>query len=427
MAVKYMSSILIKNGSVVLEDEVMKSDILIKNNHIQKIAPQIDVDADKVIDASGKHIFAGFVDMHCHLREPGLTHKEDIESGTKSALKGGFTTVCCMPNTNPVLDNAPLIKYVVSRAIECDNAKVLPIGAITKGLKGKELAEMSLMTSEGAIAFSDDGLPVSDGNLMKLALEYAKTFDYLLISHSENKDISLDGVVNEGYNATISGLKGIPRVAEEAMVARDILLAEACQTKVHIAHVSTKNSVEIIRNAKSRGVMVTAETCPHYFTASDDEILSYNTNAKINPPLRLESDIYAIIDGLCDGTIDVIATDHAPHHADEKNREFNIAPFGSVGFETAFALSYTYLVKSGRLTLCELSKLMSANPSSILKIGGGEIKEGKVADLAIVDLENQYTIDSSKFASKGKNSLFNSWEVCGSVDSVIVEGKIKNI
>lgn len=422
-------SILITNGTIVLKDKEIKADIKIRDTKIYKIGLGLKPDDEDsiVIDAKGLHIMAGFVDMHCHLREPGQTHKEDIQSGTLSALQGGFTTVCCMPNTNPVIDNVPLVSYVVARANEYDNAKVYPIGAITKGSKGKELAELKLMANAGAVAFSDDGLPVSDGNIMKMALEYADTFDLLLISHSENKDISLDGVVNEGFNATVSGLKGIPRTAEEAMVARDILLAEACNTKVHIAHISTKTSVALVRDAKRRGVKVTAETCPHYFSATDDEIVSFNTNAKINPPLRTESDVEAIIEGLVDGTIDAIATDHAPHHVDEKNKEFNLAPFGSSGFETAFAVSYSRLVKEKHMTLCELSKKLSANPSAILKLGGGVIKEDETADIVVVNLDHTYSVDSRKFISKGKNSVFNGWTLTGAVTHTIVDGELKEI
>ncbi len=333
-----------------------------------------------------------------------------------------------MPNTNPVIDNAALVYYVMNDSYSA--AKVFPIGAITKGQEGGELAEMKSMADAGAVAFSDDGKPVENGSLMKLALEYAATFDLLLISHSEDKSISGDGVVNEGYHASVAGLKGISRVAEESMVARDILLAEAVGARIHIAHVSARGSVELVRQAKKRGVRVTCETCPHYFSATDKEILNYNTNAKINPPLRTEDDRLAIIEGLKDGTIDAIATDHAPHHADEKNREFDLAPFGTVGFETAFAVGYTYLVKPGHITLQQLSKLMSANPARILRLKTryntgsetGEIKVGAVADLTIVDLEKSYTADAQAFHSKGKNSLFDGWELTGTIEKVFLDG-----
>ncbi len=420
-------NILIKNGRVVTGDTFDVSDVYTEGSKIVKIGKDIDCAADTVIDASGKLVLPGFVDMHCHLREPGQEYKEDIKSGASAALQGGFTSIACMPNTTPPIDNPALIKYVLTRAAEVDKAKVYPIGCITKGQKGAEIAEMGLMSEMGAVAFSDDGKPVENGNIMRLALEYASGRDLLLISHSEDKSLSGDGVVNEGINATMSGLRGITRAAEECMIARDVILAETLGSRVHIAHVSTKGSVEIVRQAKARGVKVTCETCPHYFTATDDEILNYNTNAKINPPLRLQSDVDAIIEGLKDGTIDAIATDHAPHHADEKNLEFNLAPFGTSGFETAFSLAYTTLVETDIIDIVKLTKLMSGNPAKILKIGSGEIKEGDCADITVVDPEKSYTVDANKFVSKGKNSLFNGWKLKGAVTNVIVDGLEKEI
>lgn len=420
-------NLLIKNGMVVLGDSLENADIYIEGSKIVKVGRDIDCAADKVIDAENKLVLPGFVDMHCHLREPGQEYKEDIESGTAAALRGGFTSVACMPNTTPPIDNAALVKYVTTRAVEVDNAKVYPIGCITKGQQGKEIAEMGFMKEAGAVAFSDDGKPVTSSNIMRLALEYASSHKALIISHSEDKELSRDGVVNEGLNATISGLRGITRAAEECMISRDVILAETLGARIHIAHVSTKGSVEIIRQAKARGVKVTCETCPHYFSATDDEILSYNTNAKINPPLRTQADVDAIIEGLCDGTIDAIATDHAPHHTDEKNLEFQSAPFGTSGFETAFALAYTNLVETDIIDIVKLTKLMSANPASILGVGSGTIAEGEVADITVVDPEKSFIVDSSKFVSKGKNSLFNGWKLTGAVTNVIVDGIEKEI
>lgn len=420
-------NLLIKNGRAVVGDTFEQADIYIEGSKIVKIGKDIDCAADREIDASGQIVLPGFVDMHCHLREPGQEYKEDIRSGSAAALRGGFTSVACMPNTVPPLDNAALIKYVRTRAAEVDCAKVYPIGCITKGQKGEEIAEMGFMQEAGAVAFSDDGRPVENGNIMRLALEYATSRNALLISHCEDKAIAAGGVVNEGLNAAISGLKGISRAAEECMVARDIILAETLGARVHIAHVSTFGSVELVRQAKARGVRVTCETCPHYFAATDDEILSYNTNAKINPPLRTQADVDAIVAGLADGTIDAIATDHAPHHADEKNAEFNFAPFGTSGFETAFSLAYTYLVETDVLDVVRLSKLMSGNPAKILGIGSGEIKEGACADITIVDPEKSYTVDSATFVSKGKNSLFNGWKLKGAVTAVVVDGQEKEI
>lgn len=287
-------NVLIKNGNAVIGDAFEPADIYIEGSKIVKIGKNIDCAADREIDASGKIVLPGFVDMHCHLRDPGQEYKEDIASGSAAALRGGFTSVACMPNTVPPVDNAALVKYVRTRAAEVDRAKVFPIGCITKGQQGKEMAEMGFMQEAGAVAFSDDGRPVSNANIMRLALEYAAGRNALIISHCEDKDLAGDGVANEGLNATVSGLKGITRAAEECMVARDIVLAETLGARVHIAHVSTKGSVELVRQAKARGVLVTCETCPHYFAATDDEILNYNTNAKINPPLRTQADVDAI-------------------------------------------------------------------------------------------------------------------------------------
>lgn len=420
-------SVLIKNGLILKDGALKSADVFIEGGIIRRIGKNLDIVCERTIEADGLAVLPGFIDMHCHLREPGFEYKEDIESGTKAALQGGFTSVACMPNTSPVIDNAAVVKYIVDRAAEIDNCKVYPIASVTKGQSGKELCEMGKLKEAGAIAFSDDGRPVADSNTMRLALEYAKGVEALIISHCEDLSLVAGGVVNEGFNATVVGLRGITRVAEELMIAREILLAEALDCRVHIAHVSTKNGVELIRNAKARGVKVTCETCPHYFSATDDEILSFNTNAKINPPLREQSDVDAIIAGLKDGTIDVIATDHAPHHADEKNTEFDLAPNGTSGFETAFSVGYTYLVDAGHLELNELIDLMSRNPARILGLQGGEIREGAAADIAVVDLDADYVVDSSRFVSKGKNSVFNGWNLKGVVRHILVDGKEKEI
>lgn len=420
-------NILIKNGLTVTPEGLVEQDVYIEDSTIVKLGKNIDAAVDRVIDAKGLAVMPGLVDMHCHLRDPGQEYKEDIDSGTAAALQGGFTSIACMPNTTPPIDCPALVKYVIGKAAEVDNARVYPIGCITKGQKGEELAEMGLMQQAGAVAFSDDGRPVENGNTMRLALEYAKGIDALVISHCEDKNLAADGVVNEGMNATIAGLKGITRAAEETMVAREILLASALGTRVHIAHVSTQNSVRLIREAKKWGVKVTCETCPHYIAATDEEILSYNTFAKINPPLRTAADTEAIIEGLKDGTIDAIATDHAPHHEDEKNVEFDYAPNGSSGFETAFGVCYTYLVEAGHMDLAELIKLMSTNPANILRIGGGVLREGERADIAIADLDEEYVVDRTKFVSKGKNSVFDGWKLKGKIKCVLVDGREKEI
>lgn len=419
--------ILLKNATVVNADGMMKTDVLIDGETIARVEPDIESFGTEVIDCDGKLVFPGFIDMHCHLRDPGQTHKEDIESGTAAAVAGGYTAVCCMPNTTPPLDNAAMIDYVIARAEKCGNAVVYPIGCITRGQGGKELCEYGKMKNAGAIAVSDDGLPVASGAVMLNALKYAKTFGLPVLSHSEDKSISGSGVVNEGENATAAGLRGIPKAAEAAGIARDVLLAEEADARIHICHVSTAASVDIIRAAKKRGVKVTCETCPHYFAATDDDILSYNTNAKINPPLRSQRDVDAVIEGLADGTIDAIATDHAPHHADEKNKEFDYAPFGTVGLETAFSVAYTNLVLTEAIKPADLSRLMSGAPAHILGIEGGKIIDGARADITVVDPDAEYTVDARTFRSKSKNSLFDGWRLRGRIVTVFVKGEQKQI
>ncbi len=420
--------ILLKNATVVNADGMREADVLIDDGMITHVAPNIECFGAEIIDCDGKFVFPGFIDMHCHLREPGQTHKEDIESGTRAALAGGFTTVCCMPNTTPPLDTPAMMRYVRERSDACGNAEVFPIGCITRGQKGAELCEYGKMKAAGAVAVSDDGLPVASGSVMLNALKYAKTFGLTVLSHSEDKSISGAGVVNAGENATVSGLRGIPKTAESAGIARDVLLAEESGARLHVCHVSTAESIDIIRQAKKRGVAVTCETCPHYFAATDDEILSYNTNAKINPPLRSSDDVDAVIEGIADGTVDVIATDHAPHHADEKNREFDYAPFGTVGLETAFSVAYTRLVITEAISPTDLCRLMSYAPSNILGLTDrGRIEAGARADIVVVDPDAEYTVDARDFKSKGKNSLFDGWRLNGKIIDVFVKGERKTI
>ncbi len=417
---------LICGGDVVLPQGIKRADLLLEGNKIVKIAEKIRREADyKVIDAKGKTVLAGIIDIHVHLREPGFEGKEDIESGSKAAVAGGVTQVCCMPNTDPVCDNAVVIKYILSRAAEVNLCKVKPIGAITKGEKGEALAEIGKMAQAGAVAVSDDGRSVMNSLIMRLGMEYASGFNLKCLCHCEDINLVDGGVVNEGKNSTLTGLKSSPRAAEDIMIARDISLAESLGVPVHICHVSTYSGVDIIRSAKKRGVKVTAETCPHYFILTDDIITDFDTFTKVNPPVREEKDRLAIIEGLKDGTLDCIVTDHAPHSKKDKEVEYNLAAFGMSGIETSFALSYTYLVKSGIMSLSELSRLMSANPAKTLGLEGGEIAEGAVADLAIVDLNAKYTIDGNKFISKGKNTPFNGYEVYGKVCCTLVDGEVK--
>ena len=410
-----------KNAEAVLESGVKKVDIRVEDGVIKEIAPSIKGDG---IDLKGMTVFPGLVDMHVHLREPGFERKEDIESGSKAAVKGGFTEICCMPNTKPVCDNKVVVSYIVNRAKEVNLCKVRPIGAITEGEKGENLAAIGGMKAAGAVALSDDGVSVINSSIMKNAMLYASDFGLKCLCHCEDKSLVDGGVVNEGYYSTLTGLKGSIRAAEDIMIARELCLAESLSLPVHICHVSTYSGVQLIREAKARGVQVTAETCPHYFTLTDEAIKDFDTNTKVNPPLRAEKDRLAIIEGLKDGTLDCIVTDHAPHHADDKNVEYNYAAFGMSGIETSFALSYTMLVKGGVLSLNGLAEKMSLAPRKILNLGGG-LKVGERADFTAVDLNEEWTIDPKDFLSKGKNTPFAGRKVFGRVKYTVVDGEIK--
>ena len=421
--------IVIKDGHIIDPSQGIDrvGDILIENGKIKEITDQgtkVKNDPEiRIINAQGMIVIPGLIDMHVHLREPGFEYKETIQTGTMAAVKGGFTTVCCMPNTFPVNDNASVTEFIKRKASQEGHCAVLPIGAITKGQKGQELAEIGTMRNEGCIAFSDDGQPVMNSLTMRRALEYSKSFDVPVISHSEDLTLSDDGVMNEGLISVTLGLKGIPPEAEQIMIFRDILLAELTGGRLHIAHVSTEGSVNLIRNAKNRGMNVTAETCPHYFSLTEDAVQGYNTNAKVNPPLRTARDIAAIKEGLKDGTIDVIATDHAPHHRDEKMRAFDMAPFGISGLETALGLSLR-LVQEDILTLPQLIEKMTLNPAKIFRINKGTLRGGMDADILVVDEKKEYTVHAERFISKGKNTPFEGWELKGAPVLTMYKGKI---
>lgn len=366
------------------------------------------------IDAEGLYVFPGLIDMHAHLREPGYEYKETIHKGTLAAVRGGFTSVCCMANTNPVNDNPEVTYYILAKAKEEGHCDVYPIGAITKGLKGEELSEMVMLKEAGCVGFSDDGMPVMNSLIMRRALEYSKAINTTLISHCEDISLSEGGVINESQVSFCMGLKGIPKASEEIMVARDLILCKYFGGRLHIAHVSTKGSVELIKRAKEEGVNVTAETCPHYFTLTDEVTRNYNTDAKVNPPLRLKEDREAIKEALREGIIDVIATDHAPHHEDEKRVPFQEALNGISGLETAFSLSLK-LVHDQTLGLRQLIEKMTLGPSKILNIKKDGIREGSQADLIIVDINKNWTVKRQNFASLGKNTPFDGWNLKGKV------------
>ena len=401
-----------------------EADIYIRDGRIADIGENLSFDGANIIDAEGLAVFPGLVDMHVHFREPGFEYKEDILSGSRAAAAGGYTSVCCMPNTKPAADNAAVIEYIKRRA-EKALCRVYHIEAITKNQEGRELTEMGELLECGAVAFSDDGRPVESSRIMRLAMQYLKGLNGgFVISHCEDVSLTDGGVMNEGRQSTFLGLKGAPGAAEALMVAREGLLAETLGMHVHIAHVSCAQSVNLIRDFKARGIKITCETCPHYICASDEEVSFTDANTKVNPPLRGREDVEAIKKGLTEGVIDCIATDHAPHHADEKNVEFNLAASGISGLETSFALCYTQLVRGGLMDLSGLLRLMSASPARITGLEAGALKKGMPADIAIADLERPFRIDVNKFYSKGKNNPFNSREVYGKIKYTVLGGEI---
>jgi len=419
-------NLLIKNGRVIDPSQNLDdvSDVLVEAGVVKEIGKNLPVSAGvEIVDAAGKYVVPGLVDMHVHLRDPGLEYKEDIVSGTRAAAAGGFTSIACMPNTKPVIDNKAVASYIISKAKTEGFCNVFPVGCITYGMAGERMAEMGELKEAGCVAVSDDGKPVANAELMRRALEYARGIGILVISHAEDLALVGEGVMNEGFTSTELGLKGIPRVAEDIATARDIMLAEYSDSPIHIAHVSTRGSVRIIREAKARGVKVTCETAPHYFTLTDDAVRGYDTNAKMNPPLREADDVAAIREGLRDGTIDCIATDHAPHHLDEKDVEFNAALNGIIGLETSLALSMK-LVDDGVLTLHQLIEKMSVNPSKIIGISRGSLQVGCVADMTVIDPSAEWTLEAEKLASKSRNTPFGGWRMKGAATCTILGGRV---
>lgn len=399
-------------------------DILVEGGRIAALAPSIQVEGAEEIDAVGKTVLPGLVDLHCHLRDPGYEYKEDLATGTASAAKGGFTSIVAMPNTSPVCDNKAVASYIKNTAKVVGKVHVYPAGAISKGLLGKELAEMEDMKAAGVVAVTDDGMPVENAALFKKALVYANMLGLPVISHSEELSLIDGGCMNESATSTMLGLKGIPTAAEEIMVARDVMLAEYTGTPVHITHISAAGCVGIIREAKARGVKVTCDTCPHYFSLTDQALLCFDTNAKVNPPLRTRPHLEAIIEGIKDGTIDAIATDHAPHHIDDKNLELDHAANGMIGFETAFAVAYTYLVKPGQIGMKDLVRLMSFAPAQILSLPAGSLNVGATADITIVDEGERFVVREEEILSKSKNTPYIGYTLTGKVAYTIVAGVV---
>ncbi|MBI3009038.1 MAG: dihydroorotase [Candidatus Omnitrophica bacterium] len=399
-------------------------DILIEEGKIVNVAKGIKKEDSQVLDASGKAVIPGLIDMHTHLREPGREDEETIRTGSRAAAKGGFSSICCMANTTPCVDNQGVVEFIYSESKKVGLVNVYPIGAVTKGLAGKELAEIGELKRSGIIAISDDGNPILNSEIMRRAFEYSKMFGIPVLSHCEDKSLSSDGVMNEGYVSILLGLRGMPPVAESVMVARDVQLSEAAGASLHIAHVTCAHSINIIREAKKRGVKVSCEVTPHHFTLTEEAVQGFNTNAKMNPPLRAKDDIDTIKEGLRDGTIDVIASDHAPHTENEKDVEFDSAPFGVIGLETSLSLTIMELLNKGILTFSQLVEKMSANPARILGLKKGSLGVGMDADITVVDIEHKWVVDKSKLESKSKNSPFIGWELKGMATEVIVGGKI---
>jgi dihydroorotase len=381
---------------------------------------------DVVIDARNMIVCPGLVDPHVHLREPGNEEDETIATGADAALAGGVTSVACMPNTIPAIDTQGVVEFVVLQAQRAKKANVYPVGAVSKGRKGDELAELGQLVEGGAVAFTDDGAPVASASLMRQALQYSKMFDRVIMQHCQVPELTVGGVMNEGFESTRLGLRGMPAAAEDIMVARDIRLAEITGGRLHIQHISTARSVELVREGKRRGVRVTAEACPHHFTLTDDRLGTFDSNYKMNPPLRTWDDVEAVIGGLRDGTIEILATDHAPHAPEKKMREIDQAPFGIVGLETLIPITVHGLIEPGHLTWPEVVRKLTINPAQLLGIKKGTLAPGADADVTIIDPEARWTIDPSRFRSKSRNTPYGGWQVRGRAHTVIVAGEIRH-
>jgi dihydroorotase len=424
----FSPALLIKNGTLIDPSQQLGAhrDLLIQAGKVAAIDENIQVENTETFDATGLLIAPGFIDLHVHLREPGFEYKETIESGARAAVAGGFTSVCCMPNTKPVNDNSSVTNFIIEQARKAGLANVFPLGAITQGSKGEQLAEIGEMKTAGIVAISDDGKPVVDSGMMRRALEYARDFDLPLVDHCEDCCGATGWAMHEGEYAALMGLQGLPGIAEDLHVSRDIMLTRLTGARVHIAHISTAQSVELVRRAKARGLPVTCEVTPHHFTLTDRDVYvsRYDTHFKMAPPLRSQADLDAIIEGLRDGTIDAIATDHAPHHANEKMLEFDHAPNGIIGLETAVSLTLDRLVQRGVISLGRMVELLSCNPARLFELERGTLKVGAVADVTIFDPDKQIKVEAAQFQSKSRNTPFDGWELKGAVVATIVAGRL---
>jgi dihydroorotase len=421
-----MKSLLIQGGRVI--DPASKfdapADVLIRDGKVEAIGKGLRAEGVEVFDARGAIVAPGFIDMHVHLREPGIEHAETIETGSKAAAAGGFTTICCMPNTLPVNDSAMVTSYILQRAREVSPVNVFPIGAITKGSKGEELAAIGSMREAGIVAISDDGRPVMNARVMRRAMELARTLDMPVIDHCEDLNLSSGGDMHEGAESVRLGLRGIPSASEDVMVARDLLLAELTGASYHVAHLSTKRSAAMVAFAKSRGIKVTCEVTPHHFAITDQELCSYDSNYKMKPPLRRQEDVEAVIEGIKDGTIDAIATDHAPHPGDEKMQEFERCPFGITGLETAIGLTLSELVHPEHITVARMVELFTTGPADVLRLNRGRLAPGAPGDVTVFDLTTEWTFNVSHSLSKSRNSPFNGRNFRGGPVATVTAGDI---
>ena len=419
-------TILIKNGRLINPSENLDKvmDIFVEDGIIKEKAESIEKQADTVIDAAGCYVMPGLIDLHVHFRDPGLTYKEDIETGSKAAAKGGFTTVCCMPNTKPVVDNVETVKYIIEKGEKTGLTNVLPVGAVTKNMAGVEINDVEELKKAGICAISEDGKSVMNSGVYRKAMKNAAKANVPVLAHCEDINLVEGGVINLGDKSSELGVKGISNAVEDVIAMRDIMLAKETGATLHLCHCSTKDSVEMVKRAKEEGIKVTAEVCPHHFSMCSDDITSNDGNFKMNPPLRAREDMEALIKGLQDDIMDVISTDHAPHSAEEKAKDLEHAPFGIVGLETSVALTVTNLVKKGYLTPMQMAAKMSYNPAKVLGIPKGTLDEGKIADITIIDPDKEYTIDVNTFESKGKNTPFDGYKVSGEVEYTILNGKV---